>query len=154
MNFEPHGFLNKDHSPNKKQGEQCFPEITLLPTKVEQNVASDGVVATHSVVEIDAGPRSIERNVAVEYRVEGLSLKEKTVLLCVYAQLMRQIHDDASSSRLVSTARIEPHARDRTAVGKTPLNEDVMSQVNVTNYTSHVSPERWRSHPLQQTRCR
>ena len=51
---------------------------------------------------------------------------------------MRQIHDDASSSRLVSTARIEPHARHRTAVGKTPLNEDVTTQVNVTNYTSHA----------------
>jgi hypothetical protein len=94
----------------------------FLPAKVEQDVSGHGVVATHPVVEVDACPGPVERDVAVKQRIERLGLKKETVLLCVYTQLMSQVHDDTRASGLVASARVEAHARHRAAVGEAPLS--------------------------------
>ena len=95
------------------------------PTEVEQYISGHGVVAAHAVVEVDACARSIESDVAVEQRVERLSLEEETVLLGVNAELVRHVHNDASASGLVAAARVEAHACYGATVGEAPLSDSV-----------------------------
>jgi hypothetical protein len=92
------------------------------PAEVEQNIASHGVVSTHSVIEVYARSWPVECYVAIENGVERLRLKEKTVLFCEYTQLMTEVCDNTGASGLIATACIEPHARHRTAISETPLN--------------------------------
>ncbi len=40
---------------------------THSPAEVEQHVTGDGVVTTQTIVEIHAGARTVERDVAVKY---------------------------------------------------------------------------------------
>merc|ERR1719162_884280 len=105
--------------------------ITRLPARREDKIIANLISATKAIIEIDAGTRSIEKDVARDCRLCRLGLHVETALLFVEAHLSCSVSQDLIVARMIPICAI--HARLRiVCIGRVIRETTVLCLVGVT----------------------